>query len=318
MIHFHRDKVLLFLLKIIIFIGTLFYIYKKLGSGDDFKNLIQRWSDIGSDKTPLWIAVLLLMPLNWGLEALKWKYLISKLEKISFLTSLKAIFSGITINNWVPNRMAEFLGRILYLKKNNRSRAVFSTLVGSYAQLLMTLIFGVTGYMHWLNMENNMSFYLSTILALAISGFFLYLYLNISLWAGIFNKIPLLRKIYGYINIISTYTYRELKRVLFISAIRYLVFLFQYFLLLQVFNIAIDPLNALGGIALIFLIQALIPAITLTEIGIRGAVVIFVFEKFSSDFPGLLSSAYSLWLINIIIPTIIGAILVFTLKRKKT
>lgn len=65
----------------------------------------------------LLVVVILLVPANWSLEALKWKYAISKLENISFWKAIKGVLTGLTVSTVSPNRVGEFFGRLFYLEK---------------------------------------------------------------------------------------------------------------------------------------------------------------------------------------------------------
>ena len=85
------------------------------------------------------------MFLNWFLESLKWRFLISKIEKISIKRSLRAIFSGITVSAFTPNRVGEYAGRVFCLEKADRVQAVLITVIGSMAQLVVTIVFGLIG-----------------------------------------------------------------------------------------------------------------------------------------------------------------------------
>ncbi len=90
-------------------------------------------------------TALLLMPVNWGLEARKWQVLLRPLEKLPFWTSFKAILSGVAFSINTPNRIGEYGGRILYVKEGHRWKAVSLTIVGSFSQLIITLLFGLGG-----------------------------------------------------------------------------------------------------------------------------------------------------------------------------
>ena len=100
------------------------------------------------------ILVFLMMFLNWFIEALKWRFLISKIEKISFLRSLRAIFSGITVSAFTPNRIGEYGGRVFCLKEGDRGQAVLITVIGSMSQLITTIVFGTIGVL-FLPMYNH-------------------------------------------------------------------------------------------------------------------------------------------------------------------
>ena len=82
------------------------------------------------------------MFLNWLLDAVKWKFLIKKEEEVSLWLSIKAVFLGITVSIFTPNRVGEFGGRVFCLEKANRIKAVLITILGNMGQLLATTIFG--------------------------------------------------------------------------------------------------------------------------------------------------------------------------------
>ena len=73
--------------------------------------------------------VLVLMLLNWGLEATKWKFLLRKIEIITFTKAMKSIFAGACVSIFTPNRLGEFGGRIFYLKPSNRVYGVMITFI---------------------------------------------------------------------------------------------------------------------------------------------------------------------------------------------
>jgi hypothetical protein len=89
--------------------------------------------------------VFLLMFVNWGLEALKWKVLLRQLYRIRFWEAFKAILSGVAFALNTPNRIGEYGGRVLFIPEGKRVRAVSLTLAGSFSQLLVTLLFGSIG-----------------------------------------------------------------------------------------------------------------------------------------------------------------------------
>ena len=99
-------KTIGFLLKIGIVAFALFFLYEQLTS----KSSVEQFnSDAILQQIKRHYGVLaviiLMMFLNWFLEALKWRFLISKIEQISIKRSIRAIFSGITVSAFTPNRV---------------------------------------------------------------------------------------------------------------------------------------------------------------------------------------------------------------------
>ena len=88
------------------------------------------------------LLVLFMMIVNWGIEAVKWKYLIGKVEEVGFFKSFQAILTGISISSFIPNRVGEYFGRIFILKTASRIEGILITMVGSMSQLLITVLAG--------------------------------------------------------------------------------------------------------------------------------------------------------------------------------
>jgi hypothetical protein len=66
--------------------------------------------------------------------------------------------------------------------------------------------------------------------------------------------------------------------------------------------------------ALTFLSMSVIPTIALTEIGVRGSVAIYFFGFLSENVIGIMTAAFTLWIINLVIPALIGTLFVYQLK----
>ena len=305
-------KILIVLLKILITLLSFLYIFYKLKqynviefhfSFNDFKNYF------------IFFIVILLMPLNWFIESIKWKFLVRNIEKIEIKTSFKAVFSGITFAIFTPNRIGELAGRIFVLKKENRIKAIFATAAGSLSQQMITLFIGFIGGLLFLyfyrerliNIEDRQLYYIKIVsIILVIIGFLLLF--NLKRLSSMLNRMKLSQKMIDAINVLASYSSMELFRVLLFSLLRYIVFLFQFFLLLSFFNIDIALFEAFICIALTYFVSSVIPTFTLTEIGIRGSAALFFLGLFSDNAVGILSATALLWIINLAIPAIIGSL----------
>jgi len=301
---------LLNFLKIFVFIATLTFIYYKVVKNEHSADLWQSVNNFKNNDLIFLIAAVLLMPLNWILEAVKWRNLLRDLQEIDLITSFKAVWAGLTINNWIPNRMAEFLGRMIFLSKDKRNQSVSCTLTGGMAQFICTVIFGGFSVFFLYSGLFPRSYFFLVVL---ISLFLLLFYFNLNAFNFITKKIRFFEE---YTKVLNFYSIHQLSYILAISAVRYLVYTLQYFLILKVFSVDIPWHAGLTGISVVFLIQALLPSVTLTEIGTRGAAILFVFNRFEILPVNLLLAAYSVWIINIIIPTLFGLLFILRIKSK--
>ena len=96
----------------------------------------------GTQSWKIYMA-LLLVPVNWGLEARKWQVLIKPVETIRFFSAFKAVLSGLAFSMNTPNRIGEYGGRVLYIHEGHRWKAFSLTVIGSFSRLIITLLMGL-------------------------------------------------------------------------------------------------------------------------------------------------------------------------------
>jgi hypothetical protein len=53
----------------------------------------------------------------------------------------------------------------------------------------------------------------------------------------------------------------------------------------------------------------ILPSIVIADLGIRGSVSIFILGQFSENTQGILTASVVLWIINIMLPSILGLFL---------
>ena len=94
------------------------------------------------------------------------------------------------------------------------------------------------------------------------------------------------------------------------------------YLLLKIFSVDLPFFHAMIIIAVTFFVMTIIPTIAITELGIRGSVSLFLIGIYfggpesvpQSITLGIIAASTSLWIINLTIPALIGAIFVLNLK----
>lgn len=304
-------------------IALYFQIIHKDNLGNAWQAFI---NDIETANFEIIILVLLLMCLNWSIEALKWQLLIKKMQPLTFLEALKGVLSGVAVGTFTPNRIGEFGGRILYLKEHQKIKGIVVTIVGSIGQIMVTLTTGLAAsnifILKYLDIrfirENESILLKATLLTsiLLLIGLFLLVYFNLNLIDKLIARIPYLRKLRKYLSIVATFGYVDLLKLLLLSYIRFSVFAFQFYLLTIIFNVGAPFLPSLVMICMIFFTQTIIPSFTITELGVRMKIASFFFAYIvaTSNTFGIEYASSVLWIINLIIPAIIG--MIFLLQRK--
>jgi hypothetical protein len=323
-------------IKIIIVIFSFGYIYSKVFSEmnkDEFQNL----SPLATikDSIALFSLAVLMVFINWGLEALKWKFLMSRIEKVSFVKSYKAVLSGVTVSIFMPLKMGEYVGRVLHLDSGNRIKGTVLTVYGSMAQLFVTILLGSLGLVYFLPKMYDITtdmhllwYYLYIVLIIILNLFLLMALLNPSFFVSVINKTPLPKTWKKYFRVLSLYKPSDLfKEVLIISLLRYLVFSFQFYFCLMVFNVHLPLFDGLVIIAITFLFLSFLSVSALLELGFTRSAIclelvhVFYASSYSENTivdADVWQASTVLWLINLAVPAMLGAIFLYGVKIFKS
>lgn len=312
-------------LKSIFAIILIYFLYRQLVLTDDLAlSWIHLLDHLDNSMAIFIFACLALMPLNWSFESKKWQLLVRPFEKISFYRSFKAILSGISVALLTPNRVGEYAGRMLMVEAKNNWKAVISTVISSYAQNIWNIGLGLLAAMLLLHQRGDLSGYLFSS-ALVVSSFFLalllFLYFNIGLTINIlqrFKRYRLVEKSLYHLKLLETYSSKILLQVLLLALVRYLVYFLQYYLILQYFGLDISIVTGFVGIASIFLVQTSLPLPPVLGFLARGEIALLVWANHEFNELSILASSYILWFLNLIIPSIAGAAIIFTSNLSRT
>ena len=291
-------------------------LYNQIQRQDNLKStihdLIAEWN---THKIIFMIFVVLLMFVNWTIEASKWRLLLKGTESFSLIKSLQSVLTGVAVSVITPNRIGEYMGRILYLKNTNKIQGVTVTIIGSFAQLIVTGFLGLVGlvyyiiyikYTAWL----NVLLVSSVVMCVGLVYIYFHLYKIIE-WT---NGISFLKKIRVYLEIVKRFDQKQLMKILMLSFLRYFVYTIQFLILLDVMMVYAPMLDLLFTLWLIFWAMAIVPTIAIAEIGVRGETALYFLLPLSANSFGIVSSSLMLWLINLIIPALIGCLFVYKMK----
>lgn len=315
----NNSKALWIGLKLLIALLALWFIYKRVVEKENTEDW---WQEarivISSGANIYWfLLVFLLMLMNWAVEAIKWRSVIQRLESITFWRALEAVFSGITISLFTPNRIGEYAGRVFHLETADRIEATLVTVLENFSQLVITLVFGSVAAIFYLYLYSDIPAYLENALitlALMVASSSLLFYYNVSLVEVIVRKFRKSGPWDKYFMVFSSFSSSQLTKLLALASIRYLIFSYQFYVLLLIFGVAVPYLTAIVLIAVTYLLMSIVPTFALTELGVRGAIATFFFVNVTGNLQGVINASFSLWLINLAIPALLGVFFVFEFK----
>ncbi|GAB4092882.1 lysylphosphatidylglycerol synthase domain-containing protein [Flaviaesturariibacter terrae] len=265
-------------------------------------------------------AIGALMLCNWGIEAVKWRILVKPVQAISFGQSFKAVLSGVSFSISTPNRVGEYLGRMLYLPEGKRLRIIALTLVGSLAQLLVTIGAGTIGFVALRErliasgLLHPIAYQFGLFGLLFVLAILTLLYFNVGGLEKWLESVLRKASWLPLVHALQEFGMQRLGHLLLLSLVRYAVFVIQYLLAFRLFSVAVSLLPAVGVMSLVFLALAVIPSVVLLEVGIRGEVSLKLIGLFSANSLGILLTSVTIWLVNLVIPALAGSILILGIK----
>jgi hypothetical protein len=306
-------------IKLLIAAAACMFIYKQVISKENFSNIVLDYREVFllSGNRLLMALISILMILNWSLEALKWKLMMRKLEAIPFSRALAAVFSGLTVSFFTPNRIGEYAGRIFHLHSANKIKGTLVTILENLSQLIITVAIGSISLIFYLNEYTELHAYIlwvTGVILLLFSGTLIFLFLEVPLLDEAVLKIARFKKFSHYLEVLSEYKKSELLAILSLALLRYIVFTTQFFLLLKVFGVQGSFTTEILLINMVFFVMTLIPTFALAEIGVRGAVATYFLSRISPDSLAILNASVSLWFVNLVIPAIAGIIFIFQFR----
>lgn len=313
------------------FLGPLLFLWLSVSIYNQVRHqpdLAASWLKIkhSMQSKEIWdlVMVVFLMFINWSIEALKWKISVHHIQPVSFFKSFRAVLSGVSFSVNTPNRVGEYLGRVLYMEEGNRLRAISLTIVSSMSQLIITLFAGLIGLFFIKNKVENgemiggldSSLWLPVLQygVLFVLLILTLLYFRLSLLSDLVEKLPRSRRYAWLVNSLRTVRATLLLKLLSLSTVRYIVFIIQYFLLFRLFEVNIDWGQSFWAVSVVFLVLAIIPTFAIAELGLRGKVSLKLLGLFSANSLGISLATATIWLINLILPAIAGSLLIVSIK----
>jgi hypothetical protein len=269
------------------------------------ENLNQHGADLKVQLSKIhWAAWLLmgcLLTLNYTIEAIKWKSVIASTNTFNTWQALRAVLVGQAFSFFTPARSGDYVGRTLFLAPGTKLKGITQMAWASYAQILMTICFGCFA-LFW-----NLPFlpWLKWVAPLGgCIALFLFFY-NQPL-KGWLSKINLLQ------------IDKALKwKLLALAFARYSIYLMQYNWAAQMLSIPVGWIDlSIAVMALLFFLS-MIPAISLTDLVIRGQLFLLLMAPFYQNDIMLIALTTLIWIVNFLIPSILGAILLLSFRIKQ-
>lgn len=277
----------------------------------------------GQEAWKIWTAIFLVF-VNWGIEASKWQLLMYPLQNMGFITAFKSVLCGVTLSINTPNRIGEYGGRILYVKEGRRLKSIPLSIAGSISQLIITMLMGCICLLLFIRslpvsaapVMGLSPFWLEVmfLISSAVTFLLVLFYFRLSWLVRLVEKIPAAKRWTPYLSVLDHFSNKILLRLLSLSFFRYLVFVIQYILLLQAFDVSIYWSQSFLIICILFLVMAIVPSFAIADLGIRGRFSVALLGIYSANTIGIIGTTFGIWLINLFVPALAGSLLILNIK----
>jgi hypothetical protein len=312
-------KIFSYLLKAAILVLAFYYIYHEIiKDGDNLHKFAMLTAHITYNKVVFTgILVVLLMVVNWVLESLKWWHLTRTLAPMSVWRAIESVFCGLTWAVFTPNRIGEYGGRVMFLPIRKRIHGVFAMAVGAFGQNVITNVLGASAFIWFLFVYIHPADWLmllAFLTATVFMGCMLTFYFNIGWMVSLLNRIKFLKKYHRFFDIMGKYKTSELLSIMWFCLARFFVFTFQYYLIIHLLIPQIPLVQMMLLMFVFFFIQSAIPSLDLLDIGVRSLTADKLFSYVTDQHIAVVVAISLIYIINLIIPAILGSVFVFKLK----
>lgn len=294
--------------------STAFLIYKLI-TYPDYYSLFEELKTLPVQNF-LWLALtFVLLPFNWLTESAKWKLIVSETQEISLLTAFKSVLAGFSTGFFTPNRLGDFAGRIYFLKHSNRKTGILLSAINSLTQNVAIALFGIPAALVFFSNKNSHN--------IVSERYFVYSGILFLLLLIVFVALPQIsraiksEKISEFLKGISNYTLPKQLGILGFSALRFIVFAFQFYAMLRFFGVNLTPSQALISIPAIYLFVTFTPSVAFSDPVIRSSYAVFFIGAFSAQTVGIALAGTGIWIINYLISTIPGNIFIAQKANRK-
>ncbi|MGL1885978.1 MAG: flippase-like domain-containing protein [Reichenbachiella sp.] len=250
--------------------------------------------------------VILLLPVNVFFESIKWKVLCASFDDKGYWYYFKLILSGRSTNVITPFGIGDAALRVATVDSEHRVKSIVSLGISRVTQFVPAAVGG--GISSWILIAQGVEIGLfelhGGLLALLVGG-------------GIVGLVFFLKKLkanYGFYLVHLDYRLVILSSVL--SIVRYLVFTSQFYLVFLACGVEGEIWVLLSGIFWIFFIKTIVPNLTvLGDLAKREVSAMLFFSVFMIDIELVAISNLVIWLINMVLPAIIGVLFIPNLTQ---
>ena len=283
------------------------------------------WSAFGGallqpERLVFLVVAVLLMPLNWYLEARKWHPLLTAFLPWDFSRTWRTVIAGVSVSAATPNRIGEIGGRMMVAEKSEWPGVIASSLLGSACQWIAFLLLAWPGLI-WTTGEllaERIDFSVHWLWPVGP----LVLLLGFTVGKGLFLRAAryLVRR-WGkqpehFEAAAAAVNLRLIVLAGSYAALRLSVYCVQLYLLLRFFGLVLPLIKTLAGIAGIYLVQAGLPLPPGANLLTRAEIGLLLWGDAPEIVAATVLAFTTLFIVNVLLPALPGYWLIVQTNKK--
>lgn len=250
-----------------------------------------------SMRVPYGLMALLLLPVNLFVQCLRWRLMLGIGGQASPWKEIRrSVLGGLTLSLVTPGRIGE-LGRSLFLTSSRPVTVAGLVILEKTFAFLTTCLVASLSLILWHRVIPGM-----VLLALAV-GIIFHLHVVRSALTRISFLLPYGGKIAGLWTGWASFGRRQIGLMLAVSLLFFTIVFLQFFLLVTAF----EPVGIIPAlIAIPLSLAANCVPITIAGLGVREGAAVLLFSAFGVAGASALNGALLLFVIDILLPGLIG------------
>ncbi len=298
-----RNKVF-WAVKLIITLVILFILLNKVKPGEILEAL-------RNAKLGFALGAALLLPVNIGLQYLRWRLLLVTLKpQTGFSEIMGSLLVGITLGLATPGRLGE-LGRAFAINDVDRLQVLGLSLADKFYAISCAALFGGLAILSLPGMVFDLNPYIIVSLGIfyAVGAFIiLYLATHPGFVRGALYSVSLMLpkrdKMKALVTCLDGINPRRARTVLLVSVLFFFTYILQFYLLTRAFG-DLGLLEGMRGLPAVIFTKTFLP-ISIGGLGVGETMAVYILDFFGVDSAAAFNASLTLFALNILLPGIVG------------
>lgn len=258
---------------------------------------------------------------NTGIHFVRWRYLLRLLSRdVSNADVLTSLLVGFSAGFFTPGQVGEIVGRIAGHPDLRKSHIIGITIIDKVYILGVTVATGIGSLAVFCSLfySQYWNHFFSLVVIACVASIIFMMSVPEKI-IPVLQRLPARIRDHRYFSVIGiieqTFRNRHARMVSLLSAALYAVIVVQFYIFINAFSGVALCDTAISSLSVYF-IKAVVLPISIGDLGVRESASVFFFSKYGVPAASAFNASVCMFIVNVLLPSMIGAILVLKLKLK--